>query len=503
MTNATNTLDLDAPVAVRPVNEIDAGATQATDRVDLPKGARWSWSCRHVDKSASWQLDADDQAAPRIGDVALVEVDKIANHTSLITAENEKMRIYEGDKLLCVFGNRYATDAFEGEAQTVEVLHLMTAGGMIGTVQTKHRSVKTPSQVSFLGYVTDPEGARLNLKDLCFTAKKTPLKKQRKIIFAVGTGMNSGKTTTSARMVRGLVERGVRVAACKLTGSVSHRDLFEMRATSPVFATDFSDYGFPSTYLCEREELLDLFHTMIADCEAHDPEAIVIEIADGVLQRETQILLNDPEVSQYVVEDSAHGPVRPLGAARDRRCASHRARDDGRVGHHQQLAAVRPRVHRTQRRATLLFDRRRGRPRRGGHSIDRRNKRLSGGDAGEQGARLWTHASRRQTPTMIRPQLRGVSASRLIRFETVQAETNNLFLTRRDPTMRYTTSIPPSRGDASQAIPLLASAVGCSPSATIGADRAADQLNLTFSHGARWDWSRFAASVWKELPETD
>lgn len=300
MTNAASTLIRDDSVAVHLANGVDVEPTPATGRVDLPKGARWSWSCRHVDQTAGWQLDADDQAAPCIGDIALVEADAIANHTSLITSENEKMRIYEGDKLLCVFGNRYATDAFEGETQTVEVLHLMTAGGMIGTVQTKHRSVKNPTKVSFLGYVTDREGARLNLKDLCFAEKKKPAKKERKIIFAVGTGMNSGKTTTSARMVRGLVERGVSVAACKLTGSVSHRDLFEMRATSPVFATDFSDYGFPSTYLCDKQELLDLFHTMIADCEEHDPEAIVIEIADGVLQRETQILLNDPEVSQYV-----------------------------------------------------------------------------------------------------------------------------------------------------------------------------------------------------------
>ncbi len=99
-------------------------------------------------------------------------------------------------------------------------------------------------------------------------------------------------------MVRGLVEKGVRVAACKLTGSVSHRDLFEMKSTSAAMATDFSEYGFPSTYKCEMPELLNLFHTMMADCEQVEPAIVVVEIADGVLQRETQMLLKNREVRQ-------------------------------------------------------------------------------------------------------------------------------------------------------------------------------------------------------------
>ena len=283
-------------------NNRHAGELQSFEReqAELETGVRWSWSCRHVDQEAAWYVDSDASQAPKVGDVAVIEVKGIANHTSAITAENEKMRIYEGDRIVCVFGNRYATDAFEGETQGTEVLHLMTAGGMIGTVQAKHTSVKNPTKVKFIGFLSDEEGKRLNLKEMSFSQKRKPLKKTRKIIFAVGSGMNSGKTTTASRMVRGLVQKGVRVAACKLTGSVSHRDLFEMRATSPVFATDFSDYGFPSTYLCEEEELLDLFHTMVADCDDYDPDVIVMEIADGVLQRETQFLLNHPEVKKYV-----------------------------------------------------------------------------------------------------------------------------------------------------------------------------------------------------------
>ena len=171
---------------------------------------------------------------------------------------------------------------------------------MIGTVKSKHKSIKNPTQIKFIGYVTDESGSKLNLKDLQFAEKRQPKSPTKKVIFAVGSGMNSGKTTTVARMVRGLVEKGVRVAACKLTGSVSHRDLFEMKSTGAIKATDFSDYGFPSTYKCEIPELLDLFHTMLADCETCEPDIVVMEIADGVLQRETQMLLHHPAVQAHL-----------------------------------------------------------------------------------------------------------------------------------------------------------------------------------------------------------
>ena len=112
--------------------------------------------------------------------------------------------------------------------------------------------------------------------------------------------MNSGKTTTVSKLVHGLVRRGMRVAAAKLTGSVSHRDLHELKATGALDVRDFSDYGFPSTYLCSEDELVSLFHTMLADASRAQPEVLVVEIADGILQRETTILLDSSEMRQAV-----------------------------------------------------------------------------------------------------------------------------------------------------------------------------------------------------------
>src|SRR6266516_5379932 len=110
--------------------------------------------------------------------------------------------------------------------------------------------------------------------------------------------MNSGKTTTAARLTNGLTNAGLNVAACKLTGSVSNRDQDELAAAASHEVIDFSDFGFPSTYLCSKEELIELFHGMLAEVSADDPDVVIMELADGLLQRETAMLLAEPEIKQ-------------------------------------------------------------------------------------------------------------------------------------------------------------------------------------------------------------
>jgi hypothetical protein len=116
----------------------------------------------------------------------------------------------------------------------------------------------------------------------------------------VGTGMNSGKTTTARMLVKSLSDNGLRVAACKLTGSVSNRDQDELRSAYARTTIDFSDYGFPSTYLCSKKELFDLFDTVMADLEKTNPDIAIMEIADGVLQRETAILLSEQSIKRMI-----------------------------------------------------------------------------------------------------------------------------------------------------------------------------------------------------------
>ena len=275
-----------APV-VTPVAALEDGTT------------RWSWACRVTDLEDIRRLTREDGGAPRSGDLALVEVLEIGSHERITTRENQRLRIYPGDRIVAVFGNRYATDAFEGEVIDTNDLSLLTAGGMIGTVLSRHSSTRRPTRVRFLGYLASESGEVVNLKKEVFrpvTSHEAP----RNLVAVVGTGMNAGKTTSCVKLIRALGEMQQRVAACKLTGSVSNRDQDEMRSAAAVKVLDFSDYGFPSTYLTEEPELMALYSSMMADLAAAAPEVTVMEIADGILQRETAMLLEEPALKQQL-----------------------------------------------------------------------------------------------------------------------------------------------------------------------------------------------------------
>jgi hypothetical protein len=258
---------------------------------------QWSWACRKLEPIPLVPLEDSASGPPLPGDLALVRVKKVGFHKYLTTAENRRLRLYPGAQFVGVFGNRYASDAYEAEVEGPDHLSLLTGAGMIGTVKSKHDAMSEPTRISLVGFIRAAEQGRLNLKDLLFrqaTARQLP----RNLICIVGTGMNSGKTTTAARLIKGLSDLGMNVAACKLTGSVSNRDPDELIAAAARTVTDFSDFGFPSTYLCSREELLGLFHAMMEEVMAGAPDVVLMELADGLLQRETAMLLGESEIQR-------------------------------------------------------------------------------------------------------------------------------------------------------------------------------------------------------------
>ena len=264
---------------------------------------RWSWACRLLDPEVHYEIKADDKdSPPNAGDIGLFKVTRIGSHTRLINVSSQKLRIYAGDLFTGVFGNRYATDAIEAEVDKVRNLSLITTAGMVGTVRSKHSSIRRTTQVSFLGYLTSDD-ERINTKELVFakSGRTTQLPDQQpNLVVIIGSGMNSGKTTFCRKLIKSFRRKGTKVAACKLTGSISPRDFDEMVSASAIHVTDFSDYGFPSTYKCDREEILDLFKTMLADLEKLKPDIIIMEVADGVLQRETKMILSEPSFKELI-----------------------------------------------------------------------------------------------------------------------------------------------------------------------------------------------------------
>jgi hypothetical protein len=98
----------------------------------------------------------------------------------------------------------------------------------------------------------------------------------------------------------GLRKEGLPVAGIKLTGTATGKDTWNMLDAGACVALDFVDGGFPSTYLSTLDELLNLYNLLLSRAAAEGASWVVVEIADGLLQRETAALLQHPSFAASV-----------------------------------------------------------------------------------------------------------------------------------------------------------------------------------------------------------
>lgn len=236
---------------------------------------------------------------PKAGDVALFEVIEVGKHRSIQSAEQRNMAIFEGDRVLAAFADRYATSQFEGyvPAEFHEVYHILGAGGAIGIVKTKNASLEDiePTTMRLIGYACATDGQVINTK---FFGKERAqfngvLPNQARVILSIGSTMDSGKTTTAAHVARGLKTTGKTVCYLKLTGTAYTKDKDYVLDCGADYTMDFANMGYPSTYMADKQEILDIYQGLLNELAPINPDYIVMEIADGILQRETAFLLRD------------------------------------------------------------------------------------------------------------------------------------------------------------------------------------------------------------------
>jgi len=245
---------------------------------------------------------------PKAGDVAIFRIKEVGKHTRVQTINGNNRYILPGDLIMATFGNRYATEQLEGYLPTEYRTNyqILGQGGVIGTMASIHSKFELvgPTTVSLVGYVVDETGQVINTKYLNHEAPLeliSPSTTQApKVILSLGTGMDSGKTTSAAFLTRGLKLAKKKVAYIKLTGTAYTKDRAMVRDYGAKMSLDFSDFGFPSTYMCSTRELLILYKYLFDKAKSIAPDVIVVEIADGLLQRETSALLNDSVFAQNV-----------------------------------------------------------------------------------------------------------------------------------------------------------------------------------------------------------
>jgi hypothetical protein len=207
--------------------------------------------------------------------------------------------------MLLAYGTRYAPHQFEAEVPPdLQPADLVAAGGLIGRMLSSHDRMLDPTQVIPIGLLADAEG--VVTLDRCAPLEPSASEPARwksaqpSVIAVLGTSMNSGKTTTVASIVRGLTAAGYRVAAGKVTGTGAGGDPHMYEDAGATRVLDFTDFGFPSTYLLDDASVTALFMSMVDELAGDEPDVIVLEIADGLLQPETSNLIVDPWFARLV-----------------------------------------------------------------------------------------------------------------------------------------------------------------------------------------------------------
>jgi hypothetical protein len=253
-------------------------------------GEKTTWVTRRVpaDVAITWK----DVLAPTVGDLLLCEVVRTGIHGRVETTTGARSKIYPGDRIVCVPGPRYATSLLRATAEVgPEYADMISASGLCGRVVSRNRGVGTPTKLRVLaqGFV---DGIPANVGAFSLGAPQMKTIDPRWVV-VVGSAMDSGKTTACVSLIRHLVASGARVGAAKVTGTASSRDFRAFQDAGAVPVLDFLDAGWASTAGCSGPQLLEVVDTLTRHLRAASIDWGVIEIADGLLNPETRVLVQE------------------------------------------------------------------------------------------------------------------------------------------------------------------------------------------------------------------
>ena len=241
---------------------------------------------------------------PEPGDLVYGRIEYIGQHSSLENKEGRIHTINNGSSAVFVYGTRYAPDYYEGfvPGEMKPRADLLSRSGIVGEIACKSSLIADPTQVKILGYVCDSAGKVITTRDHVKIVPKSHNKAsaRSKMVLCIGTAMNSGKSTAAAACCWALSTMGHTVRGSKITGTASLKDilLMEDNGASPV--ADFTFFGYPSTYLLDEESLLRIFDDLDLKYANSPKNYWVVEIADGILQRETAMLLRHPTIRSRI-----------------------------------------------------------------------------------------------------------------------------------------------------------------------------------------------------------
>ena len=232
---------------------------------------------------------------PVTGNLVLATVHELGKHRKIERLNGRRALMMPGDEIIVCYGNRYAPDQFEAlVCDDLSLCDLVAGGGIASREINRHTRMLPPTQIMPVGLVGDADGQPINIADYRIDFKES--KNDIKVILAVGTAMNSGKTFTAASVVRGLKGSGFRVAGIKATGTGSGGDLWQMKDMGADVILDFTDAGFASTYKAPDAAIEAGVINLINHAAQRKCDFAIVEIADGLQHQETATLLRSKQL---------------------------------------------------------------------------------------------------------------------------------------------------------------------------------------------------------------
>jgi len=246
---------------------------------------------------------------PKLGDLALVQVVTLGLHKSLENVSGSRLEIFPGTIFVGAFGCRYAMDEFEGmipeELTENQECDLLNVGGTLGKVVSMHSFKGEPTKVRVLSFLKDTSNQIANTQNYSKSSISAPpeseQKERPKLVIVTGTSMNAGKSNTAKAVIYSLTSAGETVVAGKVTGTSAKKDVLLMKSAGAIEVCDFVDFGYPSTYMLSESEVVGLFWRSFNFLKAKAKGAtyIILEIADGLYQRETEFILKSSNIKNY------------------------------------------------------------------------------------------------------------------------------------------------------------------------------------------------------------
>ncbi len=223
----------------------------------------------------------------------LLAVEILNNKTRYNTLELTSGRmatVKRGDVIVGALGHRKALRGYSGhlpESLAVgDTVQMLNIGGVVGICDSANPDVGPPFDCRVLGavltfpYLGERIGVPARVGEFPLDRRAALDVRGIPVIALAGTCMDSGKTAAACAIVSRLRHHGHRIAAAKATGVALRRDVLAMEDAGAEEGLLFMDFGIVTT---SADNGPALTRALLNELAEHRPDAVVIELGDGIL----------------------------------------------------------------------------------------------------------------------------------------------------------------------------------------------------------------------------